>query len=110
MQTDFKLDTSKFSTSANSAKKLAEKLEDAMHECDSAINVLYNDWTGIARNEFEKKYKIFEHQVTDIKNSLWDLYEDIVAAEESYIQGDTDLAKKLDGVTEGHATLSNDGS
>lgn len=105
MQTQFKLDTSSFSDAANSAKKLAENLENAMLNCDNAINSLYWDWSGKARNEFEKKYKIFESQVTDIKNGLWDLYEDIVAAEESYIQADTDAAKAMDGVSEGGISL-----
>ena len=45
----------------------------------------------------KKKYKIFEQQVADIKNGLWDLYEDIVSAEEDYIQADCDAAKKIDG-------------
>lgn len=106
MQTQFKLDTSGFSDAANSAKKLAEKLENAMLDCDKAIDSLYWDWSGKTRNEFEKKYKIFESQVTDIKNGLWDLYEDIVAAEESYIQVDTNAAKAMDGVSEGGISLS----
>lgn len=42
----------------------------------------------------------------DIKNGLWDLYEDIVAAEEGYIQADTDAAKAMDGVSEGGISLS----
>ena len=63
-------------------------------------------WAGKGRNEFEKKYKIFEQQVADIKNGLWDLYEDIVAAEEGYIQADTDAAKAMDGVSEGGISLS----
>ena len=50
--------------------------------------------------QFEKKYHIFEQQFTDLKNSLWDIYESIVAAENSYIQGDVDSAKQLDGKTE----------
>lgn len=101
MQTNFKLDTSSFAECANASKKLAEELENAMLACDKSIDSLYFSWSGKARNEFEKKYKIFEHQVTDIKNALWDLYEDIVAAEESYIQADTDAAKAMDGVNEG---------
>lgn len=110
MQTQFKLDTSRFADCANSAKTLAEKLEDAILDCDRAIDSLYIDWMGKTRNEFEKKYKIFEQQVADIKNGLWELYEDIVSAEESYTQADTNMAKEMEGVTEGHATLSNDGS
>ena len=45
-------------------------------------------------------------RVADIKNGLWDLYEDIVAAEEGYIQADTDAAKAMDGVSEGGISLS----
>ena len=105
MQTQFSLDTSSFADSANSAKKLAETLENAIADADRAINALYDVWAGKGRNEFEKKYKIFEQQVADIKNGLWDLYEDIVSAEKSYIQADTDAAKKLDGVSEGVITI-----
>lgn len=105
MQTQFKLDTSEFANCANASKDLANKLEDAILDCDKAINSLYYNWSGKTRNEFEKKYKLFEHQVADIKNGLWDLYEDIVAAEESYIQADTDAAKAIDGVSEGDISL-----
>lgn len=99
MQTKFSLKTDTFASSADSAKQLSETLEDAIANCDKAINSLYGVWVGKGRNEFEKKYKIFEQQVADIKNGLWDLYEDIVSAEEEYIQGDCDAAKKLDGVS-----------
>lgn len=104
--TEFLLDTSSFAESAEATKKLAESLEDAIADADRDINSLYDVWAGKGRDEFEKKYKIFEQQVADIKNGLWDLYEDIVAAEEGYIQADTDAAKQLDGVQEGVITMS----
>lgn len=97
---DFKLNTEKFSAAAHTAKELAEKLEDVHKECDKNIDTAYFSWAGKGRNEFEKKYHIFEQQFTDLKNSLWDIYESIVAAESSYIQGDVDSAKQLDGKTE----------
>ncbi len=107
MKTDgFKLDTSPFAESANATKKLATVLEEAIGNVDKAINSLYGDWSGKGRNEFEKKYKIFERQVGDIRVGLWDLYEDIVEAETYYIQADTDLAKSVDGVSEGGLALS----
>lgn len=97
IQTEFKLDTSSFAESAANAKILAENLEDAIARTDNAINTLYTAWAGKGRNEFESKYKIFEQQVADIKNGLWDLYEDIVGAEEDYIKADCEASKKLDG-------------
>ena len=101
----FKLDTSAFANAANSAKTLADELENVILDCSNEVNLAYSDWSGETRNEFEKKYKIFDSQATDIKNGLWDLYEDLVAAEESYIQADTDIAKKLGGVSEGNISL-----
>lgn len=101
MKTQFSLDTSSFAGAANSTKALAEALEKAITTADNAINDLYSVWSGKGRNEFEKKYKIFEQQVSDIRTGLWDLYEDIVTAEEGYIQADTDAAKQIDGRQEG---------
>lgn len=97
---DFELNTKSFSEVAHTAKALAEKLEDAHKECDKSIDAAYFSWAGKGRNEFEKKYHVFEQQFSDLKNSLWDIYESIVAAENSYIQGDVDSAKQLDGKTD----------
>ncbi len=101
---DFKLNTEKFSSIAHKAKKLAEKLEDAHTVCDKNIDTAYFSWAGKGRNEFEKKYRIFEQQFSDLKNSLWDVYESIIAAENSYIQGDVDSAKQLDGKTDRYSS------
>lgn len=95
---DFSLDTSSFADSANAAERLVNTLEDAIAAANRAMGELYDDWAGKGRNEFEKKYKIFERQVSDIKNGLWELYEDIVTAETAYIQADCDLAKQESGV------------
>lgn len=97
LQTKFKLDTQAFSDAAESAKKLAEELEGAIAKTDRAINTLYGKWSGKGRNEFEKKYKIFEQQVADIRKGLWDLHDDIVTAEEEYIKADLESAKAQDG-------------
>lgn len=101
MSGQFSLDTSSFADAANSTKQLAQDLEKAITAADKAINGLYGVWSGKGRNEFEKKYKIFEQQVADIRTGLWDLYEDIVAAEEGYIQADTDAAKQMAGTQSG---------
>lgn len=95
---DFKLDTTKFADSANATKKLAEKLDEVITNVDDSVDVLFNSWAGKGRNEFEKKYKVFERQISDIRTGLWDLYEDIIAAEEAYIQADVDIAKGDAGV------------
>lgn len=96
-QETFQLNTESFADSANAAKKLAETLGEAIENCDNAVDNLYFSWAGISRNEFEKKYHIFERQVKDIKTGLWELYEDIVKSEEAYIQADVDMAKQVEG-------------
>lgn len=96
---EFSLDTKSFSSAAEKAKTLANEMEDMQSECDKEIDALLFSWAGKGRNSFEKKYHIFKQQLRDLKNGLWDLYEDIIAAEESYIQADVDSAKALDGKT-----------
>lgn len=98
-KTEFSLDTSSFADSANAAERLANTLEDAIAAANRAMGTLYDDWVGKGRNEFEKKYKVFERQVSDIKNGLWDLQEDIVTAETAYIEADLELAKQQSGVS-----------
>ena len=97
MQTSFKLDTKAFADAAQSTQKLAEALEGAIAETDLAINNLYENWSGKGRNEFEKKYKICEQQLADIRKGLWNLYEDIIKAEEEYIEADLQAAKSEAG-------------
>ena len=98
MGQDFKLDTSAFANSANATKKLAEKLDEVIEKTDNAVDALFDSWAGQGRNAFEKKYHIFERQISDIRTGLWDLYEDIVEAEEKYIETDLKSEKGIDGV------------
>lgn len=97
---EFKLNTKPFADAANATKRLAEALDGSIETTDNAINALYSTWAGKGRNSFEKKYKIFEHQISDIRKGIWDLYDDIVTSEEDFIQTDLDAAKQLDGVNQ----------
>lgn len=95
---DFKLDTSAFAESANATKALTEELDTVIEKTDNAVNALFDSWAGQGRNTFEKKYHIFERQISDIRTGLWDLYEDIIEAEKSYIETDLKSEKSIDGV------------
>ena len=105
-QFDFKLDTSAFTESAEAARILLRPWK-VLSQRRTKLLIICT-MLGLAKVEMssKKKYKIFEQQVADIKNGLWDLYEDIVVAEEGYIQADTDAAKAMDGVSEGGVSLS----
>lgn len=97
MQTRFELDTKPFADAAKSAMDLAEKLGTAIDDTEKAIKTLYEYWSGKGQREFQKKFKVFEWQIADIKQGLLDLYDDIVTAEEEYIKQDLENAKKEAG-------------
>lgn len=93
----FELDTKSFETIIDESRELAEQLRTLKYDLDEAKNTLMWSWEGEARNTFEKKYRLLSQQLGDLKDDTWTIYEDIIAAEEAYIQADTNLAKMLDG-------------
>ncbi len=96
---DFYLDTKKFDGVINNSKKLAEKLGTLKNDVDREKRSLMDSWVGVGRNEFEKKYRVMSQQFGDIRDDLYDIYEQLLSIEEAYIQQDTDNAKAMDGVT-----------
>lgn len=103
---NFTLDTSNMDVAAGSCERLAEKMEAFKADLDAKKNELLSHWEGKGRNEFEKQYRILTSQLKDISENLWITKQDILTAEESYIQADTDAAKKLEGKTYGKGNLT----
>lgn len=97
-ESDFELDTSNMADTAENCKKLYEQLQNLRNELESTKNKLLSTWAGEGRNEFEKQYRLLNQQFTDIIDDTKDMYEKIIAAEEAYIQADTDAAKLQEGV------------
>lgn len=97
-QAEFELDTKHMSSAADHCKQLAEKMRDLRSDLEKAKNELLFTWVGYGRDEFEKQYRVLNQQFSDIIEDTKDMYEDLIAAEEAYIQADVDAQKKLDGV------------
>lgn len=97
-QAEFELDTKKMSSAAEQCKKLAEKMRDLRSDLEKTKNDLLFSWAGYGRNEFEKQYRILNQQFSDIIEDTWDMYEKLIAAEESYIEADVEAQKAIDGV------------
>lgn len=95
---DFKLDTSNMASTANSCKALYEQLQNLRNQLESAKNSLLFTWAGEGRNEFEKQYRLLNQQFSDIIDDTKDMYEKLISAEETYIQTDTNNAKKEAGI------------
>ena len=93
---DFSLDTKNMGEAAAKCKTLAEKMQELKKDLEESKNSLLWVWTGKARNEFEKTWRLLQQQFGDITADLWDMYESILEAEEAYIQVDVNFAKQED--------------
>lgn len=99
MNADFQLDTSKFDEVIEKSRQLADKMGSLRHEMDTMENKLMQSWAGVGGNMFEKKYRLFTQQFSDLKDELYEISEGLLEIQEQYIQWDTDLAKAADGIT-----------
>ena len=98
-QTDmaFELDTSFMDEAASSCQDLAEKMKTLKYDLEREKETLMWSWSGEGRNEFEKQFRRMLQQLSDVTESLWEMGEQILEAEEAYIQADTNAAKQLEG-------------
>lgn len=97
---DFELNTSSMDKSAEGCHKLAELMQELKVKLNTEKNNALFYWSGKGCNEFQKQYRLLVQQLTDITDNLWETAERILAAEEAYIQTDTNAAKQLDGAFE----------
>lgn len=94
----FRLDTTNFNILIEECKKLAEEMRDMKVELDATENEMVKDWVGEGSNTFQKKYHLLVMQLTDLKDDLYGISEQITTAYETYMQWDTDNAKATVGV------------
>lgn len=94
-QSDFELDTSSMDTAAGKCQDLAEKMKDLKYDLEGEKESLMWSWSGEGGNEFEKQFRRLLQQLSDITESLWEMGEEILEAEEAYIQADTNAAKQV---------------
>jgi uncharacterized protein YukE len=95
----FKLNTDSIAEVELKIESLVKELETLKSDIDDCKADMLNDWVGEGRNYFEKAYHVVSRKFTDQIDCAWDLYEELVAAHETYIQTDVDLAKTQEGVT-----------
>lgn len=97
-QAEFELDTKKMSSIAEQCKELAEKMRDLRSDLEKQKDKLMFSWAGYGRNEFEKQYRVLNQQFSDIIDDTWEMFENLIAAEEKYIEADVKAQKAIDGV------------
>lgn len=64
-------------------------------EVEQTTDKLKEDWIGKGRNEFESQYRLLISKVSDIGDSLQEMYEAILNAEVSYTETDDEIRQKI---------------
>ncbi|ROR31761.1 WXG100 family type VII secretion target [Mobilisporobacter senegalensis] len=75
--------------------KTLKSLEDIKKDIEDNVNLLYDVWVGKSRNEFERQYNLLFSKISDIKDSLDEIYNMMVAAQTSYDETDDDIRQKI---------------
>ena len=99
-QDEFRLDVSHMSDTAERCKKLAQLMQDMRQTIEDYEVEMINSWLGEGAKEFGKKFYRVIQQFKDLRGELDTIAENILTAQEAYIQTDMDLAKTLEGVQE----------
>lgn len=87
------IDTSNFPDALESIKTMAKEMEDIVDNLNGYKETLLKNWVGKGRNQFEKTYKVMLRKLEDGRDVTWDMYEDLISAQEELIQADVDIAK-----------------
>ena len=89
-----KLDTKYFSDAAKKAQSLANQMKEVRLQADIAVLALQNNWKGNGYDAFISKFRIYKGQLVNLEDDLFDLGEDIINAEKTYLETDMQLEKK----------------
>lgn len=88
-----KIDTSHFIDAYASIKEMAKSMETVVDNLNNYKADIIENWVGAGRNQFEKSYKVILRKIQDGTDITWDVYENLIKAEERLIQADVDAAK-----------------
>ncbi len=89
------INTENFPDAIKSIETMAKAMEDVVALMDTYKALLLENWIGQGRNQFEKSYNIMRRKLKDGSDVTWDMYEDLISAEETLIQNDVDVANGI---------------
>ena len=87
------VDTSNFPDALKSIETMAKAMEGLVDTLNGHKSSLLENWVGKGRNQFEKSYNVLIRKLKDGSKITWDMYEDLISAQEELIQADVDIAK-----------------
>jgi len=62
----------------------------------TATEALLNNWQGEGKDCFEKQYRLLFGQLSDITESLYNIYDDLVESGKSYVDADEQMKKSME--------------
>lgn len=95
---EFKLDVAYMSEAAEKCKSLSATMSGMKSTLESYEVNMVNSWTGDGSSAFKKKFHKIIRQFKDLRDELETIADNILTAQEAYIQTDMDFAKTMDGV------------
>lgn len=88
-----KVDTSNFPEALSSIETMAKSMGELVDNLNDYKADILENWVGKGRNQFEKTYKMVVRKLKDGRDITWDVYENLIAAQQEFIQADIDAAK-----------------
>lgn len=88
-----KIDTSNFPEALRSIETMAKSMETVVDNLNDYKAEIIANWVGKGRNQFEKSYNVLLRKLKDGTDITWDVYENLIKAQEELIQADVDAAK-----------------
>lgn len=90
-----KIDTTNFPQAIKAIEKMAKSMRDLVDSVADYKTAILKNWVGDGRNQFEKTYTYVHRKLNDGCESTWDVYENLLSAEERLIQNDVDVANGI---------------
>lgn len=90
-----KLDTGGIDQAAMAFRDSIKTFEKYCQDMEDITQTLLSSWEGVGRKQFETQYLVLKGKLADINDELYDIYDELIAAEAAYGEADRDIAKEM---------------
>lgn len=90
-----KVDTENFSDVEVAARNLAQTITNMQAQVSLSKTAAIQHWQGRGCTAFIDLYDVIDQQMKDVSAEFWDIFETLVGAEESYLEGDQGAATDI---------------
>ena len=90
-----KLDTNGIDAAAMKFKESIQEFSTCCENMETITKTLLDSWDGKGKNMYETQYRILKGKLADINDELYDIYDELLAAEAAYGEADIQIAKEM---------------